>query len=144
MSNIFTMRYLMVISAVLVLSSAFSYKFLSPRNNISVEAMPASSEIAAGSHVANAPSAANADFLIDQALEFSLNGAYDESFPILKELADKDVTRAKLYLAVAYYHGHGTAKDKAKAKSLLLELQHKNYEMGIVNTYLNLIAYSEF
>ena len=136
MGNIFTGRFLMIITGVLVLSSAFSYTFLDKSRTAVPSMMQSSSSPAA--NVNN-----NVDARIDEALEYSLNGQYQESFPILKELADADVTRAKLYLAVAYYHGHGTEKNKAIAKTLMLELQNKNYEPGIVNTYLNLIAYTE-
>ena len=134
MGNVFTAKFLIIIAAVFMLSTALSYHFLNedPQpNNVATAAHPAiTSEI-------------NADGAIDEALEFSLNGSYDKSFPILKYLAEKNVTRAKLYLAVAYYHGQGTERDRNKAKALFLELQEKGYEPGIVNTYLSLILYSD-
>ena len=80
------------------------------------------------------------DQLIDKALGLSLDGHYKQAFDILKPLAEQDVPRAKLYLAVAYYHGNGVPRDIPKALRLFLDLQDKNYEPGIVNTYLNLIG----
>lgn len=139
MGNVFTTKFLLIITGVLILSSTFSYTFLAPKKTsatMNVDSLPLAFTSAE-------PQPANEDVLIDQALEFSLNGAYDESFPILKELAGQENIRAKLYLAVAYYHGQGVQKNKQQAKTLFLELQDKNYEAGIVNTYLNLIAYSE-
>ena len=144
MANIFTTRFLIVMALVLLVSSVFSYTFLGPKQPTAATGAP--QHTSNNSHQDPAVAvmdSRNADQLIDQALEHSLNGAYDQSFPILKQLSDNNVTRAKLYLAVAYYHGHGVPKSKSSAKTLLLELQEKNYEMGIVNTYLNLIAYSE-
>lgn len=116
-SRIFTAKFIAVIFVVFVASSAFSYTMLSDRNSIS-----------------------NSDELIDKALGLSLDGRYNEAFEILKPLSDKDVTRAQLYLATAYYHGNGVKRDIPKALHLFLELQDKNYEPGIVNTYLNLIG----
>lgn len=131
MSNIFTAKFLAIVATVFLLSSALSYAFLAKDKPQPHTAVPAiKDEI-------------NADGAIDQALEFSLNGAYDKSFPILKYLADKNVTRAKLYLAVAYYHGQGVTRDRNKAKELFLELQEMEYEPGIVNTYLSLILYTD-
>lgn len=154
MANIFTTKFLIVITAVLILSSAFSYTFLSPQNtdkqtlSLSPAAttsnqVPTQAHFTHDAHDAFDTNSKTPDQLIDQALEYSLNGAYDQSFPIFKRLTEQNVIRAKLYLAVAYYHGHGVPKNKQNAKSLFLELQKKNYETGIVHTYLNLIAYSE-
>lgn len=117
MGRIFTAKFLVVISVVFIASTAFSYTLLSDRNSDSKN-----------------------DELIDKALGLSLDGYYEEAFNILKPLSDKGVTRAQLYLATAYYHGNGVQKDLPKALFLLLELQDKNYEPGIVNTYLNLIS----
>ena len=117
MGRIFTAKFIVVIFVVFVASTAFSYTVLSDRN-----------------------SDAKSDELIDKALGLSVDGYYDEAFNILKPLSDEGVTRAQLYLATAYYHGHGVKRDLPKALFLLLELQDKNYEPGIVNTYLNLIS----
>ncbi|MCI0507405.1 MAG: hypothetical protein L0Z73_15030 [Gammaproteobacteria bacterium] len=121
-SRIFTGRFIALLLSVFVTSSAISYAILSP------------------SHTENITASEDSDKLIDLALGLSLDGYYDEAFSILKPLADKDVTRAKLYLAVAYYHGNGVPRDIPKALMLFLELQDKNFEPGIVNTYLNLIG----
>jgi len=120
MSRIFTVKFMVIVVSVFVASSAFSYAFLSK---------PQSKQ-----------DTANADVLIDKALGLSIEGYYKEAFDILHPLAEQDVTRAKLYLAVAYYHGNGVARDIPRALRLFLELQDKNYEPGIVNTYLNLIG----
>jgi TPR repeat protein len=77
---------------------------------------------------------------VDRALQFSLEGKYYESANILIPLAKKGYDRAQLYLAVAYYHGHGVDRDKKKAEQLFFELQRKNFEPGIVHTYLNLLG----
>lgn len=119
--RIFTAKFIVVIFVVFVASSAFSYTILSDRNSI-----------------------ANSDILIDEALGLSLDGRYREAFEILEPLSNKGVTRAQLYLATAYYHGNGVKRDIPKALHLFLELQDKNYEPGIVNTYLNLIGSLEF
>lgn len=122
-SRIFTSRFIVLLISVFVTSSALSYAFLSQSQTDAV----VSNEI-------------DNDALIDKALGLSVEGYYEEAFTILKPLADKDVTRAKLYLAVAYYHGNGVPRDISKALMLFLDLQDKNYEPGIVNTYLNLIG----
>ena len=120
MSRIFSAKFMIVIFGVFVASTAFSYAFLSkPRT---------------------AEDLVKYDALIDKALGLSLDGRYKEAFDILKPLAEQDVTRAKLYLAVAYYHGNGVPRDIPKALHLFLDLQDQNYEPGIVNTYLNLIG----
>jgi TPR repeat protein len=80
------------------------------------------------------------DPAIDQALEFSLQGAYDKSFILFNHLASRGITRAKLYLAVAYYHGQGTEVNKLKAKEIFMGLKNEGYESGIVDTYLNLLT----
>jgi TPR repeat protein len=121
-SRIFTGRFILLLISVFITSSAISYAILSP------------------SHTNDVTANENSDKLIDQALGLSLDGRYEEAFNILKPLADKDVARAKLYLAVAYYHGNGVPRDIPKALMLFLELQDKNFEPGIVNTYLNLIG----
>jgi TPR repeat protein len=121
-SRIFTGRFVVLLISVFVTSSAISYAILSPSKTDDIAVLE------------------NSDKLIDQALGLSLDGYYEEAFNILKPLADKDVNRAKLYLAVAYYHGNGVSRDIPKALMLFLELQDKNYEPGIVNTYLNLIG----
>lgn len=120
-SRIFTSRFIVLLIGIFVTSSALSYAFLSQ------------SESFISNNVDD-------DALIDKALGLSVDGYYEEAFAILKPLADKDITRAKLYLAVAYYHGNGVPRDIPKALMLFLDLQDKNYEPGIVNTYLNLIG----
>lgn len=116
MSRIFSIKFIVVLLGIFLTSSALSYAFLSkPQNE-------------------------NSDLLIDKALGLSIDGHFKEAFTILKPLADDDVTRAQLYLAVAYYHGNGVPRDIPKALFLFLKLQDKNYEPGIVNTYLNLIG----
>jgi TPR repeat protein len=122
-SRIFTSRFIVLLISVFVTSSALSYAFLSQSPTD-----------------ANVRNEIDNDALIDKALGLSVDGYYEEAFTILKPLADKDVTRAKLYLAVAYYHGNGAPRDIPKALMLFLDLQDKNYEPGIVNTYLNLIG----
>jgi len=117
MSRIFSIKFIVVLLGIFITSSALSYAFLSK---------PKQPE--------------NSDILIDKALGFSVDGKYEEAFTILKPLADNDVTRAQLYLAVAYYHGNGVQRDIPKALMLFIKLQDKNYEPGIVNTYLNLIG----
>lgn len=119
MGRIFTARFMVVIVVIFMASTALSYTLLS---NQHPELDP------------------NNDILIDKALGLSLDGYYKEAFDILEPLAAKDVTRAQLYLATAYYHGNGVKRDLPKALFLLLTLQDKNYEPGIVNTYLNLIS----
>ena len=120
--RIFSSKFLVLLIGVFVTSSALSYAFLSQ------------------SETNDLGNTGNSDELIDKALGLSVNGYYEEAFTILKPLADKDVTRAKLYLAVAYYHGNGVPRDIPKALMLFLDLQDANYEPGIVNTYLNLIG----
>lgn len=117
MGRIFTARFVVVIFVVFIASTAFSYTMLSDRKPDT-----------------------RSDELIDKALGLSLDGYYKEAFDILKPLSDNGVTRAQLYLATAYYHGNGVPRNLPKALFLLLELQDKNYEPGIVNTYLNLIS----
>lgn len=133
MGNVFTARFLLTVAGLFVLSSALSYSFLSKDNS-----QPSSSSYNDDINKQN-----NVDTVIDQALEFSLDGAYDKSFPILQHLANKNITRAKLYLAVAYYHGQGVPRDRDKAKEIFLELQQLDYETGIVNTYLSLILFTD-
>lgn len=120
--RIFSSRFIVLLVGVFVTSSALSYALLSQ------------------SHIDDISGNDNNDALIDKALGLSVNGYYEEAFTILKPLADKGVTRAKLYLAVAYYHGNGVTRDIPKALMLFMDLQDKNYEPGIVNTYLNLIG----
>lgn len=119
MKQIFTAKFIMVIFVVFIASTALSYALLSDQQS---------------------GSSAEHDALIDKALGLSLDGYYKEAFDILEPLAARDVTRAQLYLATAYYHGNGVKRDLPKALFLLLTLQDKNYEPGIVNTYLNLIG----
>jgi TPR repeat protein len=80
------------------------------------------------------------DALIDNALQYSIDGNHIEAVKILKPLADHGVLRAQLYMGVAYYHGNGIKKDWQKAQDIFFQLQSQHYEMGIVNTYLNLLG----
>lgn len=121
MGRIFTLKFTLTIVGIFLASSAFSYAFLSKPEIPQAQVT-------------------QSDALIDKALGLSLDGYYKEAFDILQPLAAQDVTRAKLYLAVAYYHGNGVKRDIPKALNLFLELQDKHYEPGIVNTYLNLIG----
>ena len=116
MGRIFTAKFIALIFVIFIASTAFSYTVLSDKRPV------------------------NSDALIDKALGLSLDGYYKEAFDILEPLASKDVTRAQLYLATAYYHGNGVDKNIPKSLHLFLVLQDKKYEPGIVNTYLNLIG----
>lgn len=120
MRHIFTARFIVVIVGVFLASSALSFVLFSKPQPVT-------------NPVSN-------DELIDKALGMSLDGHYKQAFEILKPLAEQDVARAQLYLAVAYYHGNGVPRNIPKALGLFLKLQDKNYEPGIVNTYLNLIG----
>ena len=115
-SNIFSARYIVLLVLVLVVSTVGSHLLLSPSQ------------------------ANNHDFLIDEALGYSINGNHAKAVSSLIPLAEQGVDRAKLYLGVAYYHGNGVAKNIDKSKTLFFELQENNFEPGIVSTYLNLIG----
>jgi TPR repeat protein len=117
MGQIFTVKFIAVIFVVFIASTAFSYAVLSDRQ-----------------------ADVKSDVLIDKALGLSVDGYYKEAFDILEPLANEGITRAQLYLATAYYHGNGVRRNIPKALHLFLALQDKNYEPGIVNTYLNLIG----
>lgn len=132
MGNLFSSRFLIIIAGVFIVSSGLSFAFMTRDASLTESLAPQVHE------------EVDVDVAIDQALEYSVNGVYGKSFPILKSLADQDITRAKLYLAVAYYHGQGVEKNRGKAKELFLALLDKGYENGIVTTYLSLIGYSEF
>ena len=130
--QIFTFRYLVLLTALLFASWVGAHMYYK-----------------SGMASANASQATNSitvtvnpqyDQLVDQALQYSLDGKYYEAANILIPLAQKDFSRAQLYLAVAYYHGHGVQRDLNKSKQLFFILQEKNYEQGIVNTYLNLLG----
>lgn len=79
------------------------------------------------------------DESIDAGLELTINGNHSEAFSVYYPLAKQGVPRAKLYLAVSYYHGRGVKRDTDIAKNLFFELQQENYEPHIISTYLNLI-----
>jgi len=79
------------------------------------------------------------DESIDAGLELTINGNHSEAFVVFFPLAEKGVPRAKLYLAVSYYHGRGVERDVDVAKNLFFELQQESYEPHIISTYLNLI-----
>lgn len=117
-SQIFTPRYLIIITSILVISSFGAYS-LSTNN----------------------PTLNNIEYdkKIDTALGYSINGDHTDAIKILYPLAQRGVPRAKLYLGVAYFHGNGVKKDYQHAKDIFFELQQLNYEPHIVNTYLNLI-----
>lgn len=85
----------------------------------------------------------DADALVDQALDYNLDGQYKKAVDILTPLAEKGISRAQLYMAVAYYHGNGVNKNYAKAKEIFFHLQDKQYETKIVATYLNLLGMME-
>jgi TPR repeat protein len=129
--QIFTVRFILFLLIVLIASSGFAYYL--------AEKQPA--KLAAEQTTDQPPAAKqDVDQQIDDALQYSLNGRYQESVAILKPLATQGVTRAKLYLAVAYYHGHGVKRNREKAKQMFYDLQELGYEPGIVGTYLTIIA----
>ena len=130
--SIFTVKYILLLTAILFASWAGAHFYYKPTLQSPVMAL--SAESAADSLQENY------DKEVDRALQFSLEGKYYESAQILIPLANKGFDRAQLYLAVAYYHGHGVDRDKKKAEQLFFELQRKNYEPGIVYTYLNLLG----
>jgi TPR repeat protein len=142
--SIFTVKYIILLTAILTASWAAAHFYYNPN---SYNPMP-SGDFRAG--VQPTESAViidqkkvlrqNYDKEVDRALQFSLEGKYSESANILIPLAETGFDRAQLYLAVAYYHGHGVDRDKKKAEQLFFELQRKNYEPGIVHTYLNLLG----
>lgn len=128
---IFTLKYVMSLTAILLASwMAVSWYSKQSSNN------PVENQIES---TVNVPTR-NYDSEVDRALQFSLEGKYFESANILIPLAQKGFSRAQLYLAVAYYHGHGVNRDRKKAEQLFFQLQNKNYEPGIVHTYLNLLG----
>jgi len=115
-SKLFTKNYIFLLVAVLSISTFTTQGFLSKDDTV------------------------NVDEQIDLALGYSIDGNHAQSVRLLAPLAENGVDRAKLYLGVAYYHGNGVTKNKKKAQGLFFDLQKSNYELGIVNTYLNLIG----
>ena len=145
---IFTLKYVLLLSAILSASWATAHFYYRPNLGDSQADAPARafvgsvvSETSLAEHSSLEGSLReNYDQEVDRALQFSLEGKYFEAANILIPLAKKGFDRAQLYLAVAYYHGHGVDRDKKKAEQLFFELQRKNYEPGIVHTYLNLLG----
>jgi TPR repeat protein len=131
---IFTVKYTLLLTAILLTSWGGVAHLVSQPRVVSapaVEAAPATPETT---------SLENADDQVDQALQYSLDGKYFDAANILIPLAQRGFSRAQLYLAVAYYHGHGVSRDRKKAEQMFFDLRNKNYEPGIVNTYLNLLG----
>ncbi len=141
--SIFTIKYILLLTAILTASWAAAHFYYNPVSHSSMPSgdlqatVPQDSAETAGQ---NKVLRQNYDKEVDRALQFSLEGNYYEAVKILIPLAQKGFDRAQLYLAVAYYHGHGVDRDKKKAEQLFFELQRKNYEPGIVHTYLNLLG----
>ena len=130
---IFTVKYTMLLTAILFASCAAAYWFYRPNlDNTPILEQPPAPTAQVQSQ--------NADDEVDQALQYSLEGKYYDAANILIPLAQNGFSRAQLYLAVAYYHGHGVDRDRKKAEKMFFELRGKNYEPGIVNTYLNLLG----
>ena len=136
--QIFTLKYILLLSAILSASWAAAHFYYQPVLNQA----PMAQQAMAQETGAVPPEAMQSDYdkEVDRALQFSLEGKYYDSAQILIPLAKKGFDRAQLYLAVAYYHGHGVERDKKKAEQLFFELQRKNFEPGIVHTYLNLLG----
>lgn len=153
---IFTVKYTLLLTAILLTSWAAVANLFSRSDfdNAPYPApladAPAALSTAAQTTIqktAPAPSQSHtqaslqqADDLVDQALQYSLDGKYFDAANILIPLSQQGFSRAQLYLAVAYYHGHGVTRDRKKAEQMFFELRSKNYEPGIVNTYLNLLG----
>ena len=135
---IFTLKYILILAAILFASWATAHFYYNPALNSSQTAGEATA-LTTNSAQQNSLHE-NYDKDVDRALQFSLEGKYYEAAHILIPLAQTGFDRAQLYLAVAYYHGHGVDRDKKKAEQLFFELQRKNYEPGIVHTYLNLLG----
>lgn len=136
--QIFTIKYILLLSAILSASWAAAHFYYQPVLNQA----PIAEQALDPESGAVQPASMQVDYdnEVDRALQFSLEGKYFESAQILIPLAKKGFDRAQLYLAVAYYHGHGVERDKKKAEQLFFELQRKNFEPGIVHTYLNLLG----
>ena len=128
---IFTLKYILVLTAVLSTSWAVAHFYYMPAVSGPQVAADSTEHITIQQDL---------DKEVDRALQFSLEGKYYEAANILIPLAQKGFDRAQLYLAVAYYHGHGVERDKKKAEQLFFDLQRKNFEPGIVHTYLNLLG----
>lgn len=133
MRSIFSAKFILLLIAVLLVSTAAAQYLSGSKKLVS----PSSNTASVDAGVVHRSSY---DQHIDAALQYSLDGKYHDSVKILLPLARKDIPRAKLYLGVAYYHGHGVAKDRAKAKEIFSNLHEINYEKGIVSTYLTLMA----
>jgi len=131
---IFTAKYTLLLTAILFSSWAvMAHLFSRP----GVDNAPFTEQ--AAETLAPTPSQ-NADDQVDRALQYSLEGKYYDAANILIPLAEQGFSRAQLYLAVAYYHGHGVSRDRNKSEQMFFKLRDKNYEPGIVNTYLNLLG----
>ena len=118
-SQIFTPRFLILLVLIAVFSVYSSYQIYASGRVIDYQQF---------------------DGQIDDALELTINGNDVDAFKVFYPLAKKGVPRAKLYLAVAYYHGRGVKRDTRAARTLFFELQEENYEPHIISTYLNLIS----
>ena len=130
---IFTVKYTMLLTAILFTSWAAVYLLSKPNfAHESVTERPLDT--------AAQMQFQNPDDEVDQALQYSLEGKYYDAANILIPLAQTGFNRAQLYLAVAYYHGNGVDRDRKKAEQMFFELRSKDYEPGIVNTYLNLLG----
>jgi TPR repeat protein len=131
--RIFTAKYMLLLTAILFTSWAAAYWFTQPAPAHVTAMQPLPETI-------SPVQLQNADEKVDQALQYSLDGKYYDAANILIPLAQQGFSRAQLYLAVAYYHGHGVSRDRKKAEHMFFLLRNKNYEPGIVNTYLNLLG----
>lgn len=134
---IFTLKYVLLLSAIFTASWAAAHFYSKPVPDSSQAIVQKTS---ADESILPRELQQEYDKQVDRALQFSLEGKYYESAQILFPLAQTGFDRAQLYLAVAYYHGHGVQRNKKKAEQLFFQLQRKNYEPGIVHTYLNLLG----
>ena len=137
--SIFTLKYILLLTAILTASWAAAHFYYNPVPSSGLHTLGQAEESIMSSGKMQVLQQ-NYDKEVDRALQFSLEGKYFEAANILIPLAEKGFDRAQLYLAVAYYHGHGVDRNKKKAEQLFFELQRKNYEPGIVHTYLNLLG----
>ena len=143
---IFTLKYTLLLTAILSGSWAAAHFYYNPAADDSQSGAQTSELVSGTAGQQDEPNALpfkqqeQYDKEVDRALQFSLEGKYYEAAEILIPLAKKGYDRAQLYLAVAYYHGHGVDRDKKKSEQLFFELQRKQYEPGIVHTYLNLLG----
>lgn len=143
LKNVFSVGYLAFLLSVTGIVSVVAWNLpgvLQENGQTSHKASFNNSDATNSELAVKSLSAAEIDSAIDRALQLRLDGKYTDAFQILYPLSHQGVLRAKLYLGVAYYHGHGVSRDVERSRSLFMELLDKNYEPGIVNTYLNLIG----